>query len=526
VARWAIPTLLLAAALALPACARDSEPVDEAERRPPVVVLILDEFPTDDLLRPDGTIDGQRFPNFARLARISTWFPNAYTVYDSTFKAVPAILDARMPARGTVPDVRSHQPSIYHLMDRLGYEVHKVESASAVCPPRICLGTRTRRPSVLDRLKGGGRPARLHNWMGKIHPRERPGFYLHHALFPHEPWLYLPSGRPNRPSGEDPIKGINLPWGFADTRLSEHNHLRHLLQAGYTDLELGRLLDRLAEQGMLRRSLIVVVADHGYGFDIGAESRRFADAANVEEVASVPMFVKAPGQMEGEVDESLVRNLDVAPTIADLLGTRLWWPNDGHSAFSEATREREQIAVPTRDFSETLHLSRDEFERRRAANRVRWARLFGTGQQSRLMFGDPWARAYRIGPNTPLLDRRVGSLPVRRDAAASTGVVAKVANAELARNVRRDDGILPTRITGRLAGASREGVRDLAVAVNGRVRAVGRSFRLGERPAEYFSFVVPESAIRLGENRVDLFEVRRGGRLLVTLPDVPQGAAR
>ena len=47
--------------------------------------VVFDEFPADDLLRPDGTIDAERFPNFAELASISTWFPNANTVYDSTF---------------------------------------------------------------------------------------------------------------------------------------------------------------------------------------------------------------------------------------------------------------------------------------------------------------------------------------------------------------------------------------------------------------------------------------------------------
>ena len=106
--------------------------------------------PTDDLLGPDGQIDAERFPNFAELASMSTWFPNGHTVYDSTFKAVPSILDGRLPKPKTAPDVRSHKPSIFHVMDRLGYEVFKVESASAVCPPDICPGARTRRPGVLD----------------------------------------------------------------------------------------------------------------------------------------------------------------------------------------------------------------------------------------------------------------------------------------------------------------------------------------------------------------------------------------
>ena len=90
------------AAIALLAGCSSGDPVaEQALKRPPVVVVILDEFPTDDLLLPNGQIDAERFPNFARLASMSTWFPNGYTAYDSTFKAVPAILDAKRPKRGT-----------------------------------------------------------------------------------------------------------------------------------------------------------------------------------------------------------------------------------------------------------------------------------------------------------------------------------------------------------------------------------------------------------------------------------------
>ena len=163
----------LAVALLLAGCAGigDDAPAEPAEPHPPVVVLVFDEFPADDLLGPDGQIDAERFPNFAELASMSTWFPNAHTVYDSTFKAVPSILDGRLPERGTAPDVRSHKPSVFHVMDRLGYKVFKVESASAVCPPghlprRADAAARSARaprrgraPGALPPL-GGGDPGR------------------------------------------------------------------------------------------------------------------------------------------------------------------------------------------------------------------------------------------------------------------------------------------------------------------------------------------------------------------------------
>jgi hypothetical protein len=500
----------LAAAALLAGCAGigDEDSAESAGSHPPVVVVVLDEFPTDDLLGPDGRIDAERYPNFAELASMSTWFPNGHTVYDSTFKAVPSILDGRLPKRGTAPDVRSHKPSMFHLMDRLGYEVFKVESASAVCPPDICPGARTRRPGVLARLAGGGRPARFHRWIGAIRRRPQPTFYFHHALMPHEPWLYLPSGRQNRPAGNDPVEGINKLPGFDDPDLSVHNHLRHLLQVGYTDHQIGELLDRLRRTGLLERALIIVTADHGYSFQVGVRSRRLLSERNVEEIAPVPFFVKAPGQTEGRVDEALLRNIDIVATIADLLDTSVFWKQDGHSAFSAATRARREFTINTRDFAQVVEIGLPEMERRRAGWRRRWARLFGTGIESQVLYGDPWAMAYRIGPRPELLGRRVSRLSAR-----ASSIHATVANAGLFRHVSRSGKYLPTRVTGPLRGVPFGEHRDVAVAVNGRIRAVGRSFDLWWKGREYFSLMIPESALRNGRNRVEVFEVLPSGAL-------------
>ena len=155
--------LALVVALAPAGCALGGDDAPEAQPvaadgPPPVVVVVFDEFPADAVLKPGGEIDAERFPNFAALARTSTWFRNGHTIYDSTFKAVPAILDARLPRPRTAADVRSHQPSVYHLMNRLGYGVVRVESGSALCPPWICADGRTRRPGVLSRLAGPRAP--------------------------------------------------------------------------------------------------------------------------------------------------------------------------------------------------------------------------------------------------------------------------------------------------------------------------------------------------------------------------------
>ncbi len=74
----------------------------------------------------------------------------------------------------------------------------------------------------------------------------------------------------------------------------------------------------------------------------------------------------------------------------------------------------------------------------------------------------------------------------------------------------RASPVFPARFTGRLVGGGPGAERDLAVAVNGRIWAVGRSFRLeGQRP-EYFSLLVPDRALRQGRNEAELFQVRDG----------------
>jgi hypothetical protein len=483
------------------------EQAHSAQQRPPVVVVVFDEFPADDLLRPDGSIDAERFPNFARLASISTWFPNATTVFDSTFGAVPAILDGRLPRPRMATDVRSHKPSIFHVLDRLGYEVFKVESASAVCPPSICPGARTRRPGVLARLAGRGRPPRFHRWLGAIRKRAQPAFYFHHALMPHEPWLYLPSGRQSRPAGKDPIPDINHEVGFDDPDLTDQNHLRHLLQVGYTDRWVGELLNRLERTGLLERALVVVTADHGYSFRVGVKTRRLISDRNVDEIAPVPLFVKAPGQMEPKMNRSAVRNIDMLATIADLLGTRVFYEQDGRSAFSREVRARRGIEVRTRDFAGVVRIELPELRERRAVLRRQRAELLGTGDESALLYGDPWAMAYRVGPRPDLLGRPLRELS-GGGANAARGARVTVANRGLFEHVSPRAQVLPTRVTGSLFGVPPGEHRDLALAVNGRIGATSRSFDFHRGEPEYYSFQLPETALRPGRNGLSIVELR------------------
>jgi Sulfatase len=503
-----VATAGLAAAYAL--APDDREAAAAGKGNPPVVVLMFDEFPTDLLLGPDGRIDAGRYPAFADLARSGYWFSNATTTFDSTTKAIPQILDGRYPRAGGSPDFRGHPRSLYDVFGRRGYDIRRVEAATSVCPPRWCRNARRGRPAILPQLQKGRRE-RLARFLGSIRPTDRPTFWVSHILLPHGPYMFLPSGRQTRASWPDPIPGMNSTPGFYSDYLALHAQQRLQLQIGFVDRELGRLFARMRREGTFDRSLIVVTADHGISSEFGVPTRRSTDMRNIDELAPVPLFVKAPRQRRGRTLPWYVRTTDVAPTIADLVNARLPYRADGRSAFSRAVRARRGAMVIERDFSGRLRISARELERRRGALLRTRLRRFGHGDWDSLYTG--------IGPSRELIGRPVAEL---QRAPTPAGLQARIAGETAIRAVKRDSLVRPTQIAGAIAGGSPRETRPVAVAVavNGTIEATGVSFHLRvpkaqqARAGESFAVMVPERSIRPGRNRVEVFEIVGGGRSL------------
>jgi hypothetical protein len=75
-------------------------------------------------------------------------------------------------------------------------------------------------------------------------------------------------------------------------------------------------------------------------------------------------------------------------------------------------------------------------------------------------------------------------------------------------NVGADPAYAPVHIVGRVNGPDRH-PRDIAVAVNGTIRAVGSTFKLAVGDdGELVSAMVPESAVHKGRNDVQVLQVR------------------
>jgi arylsulfatase A-like enzyme/Flp pilus assembly protein TadD len=127
-------------------------------------------------------------------------------------------------------------------------------------------------------------------------------------------------------------------------------------EVAYVDSALGAFLSRLGSRGLLEKTLVVVVADHGESLGEHGEATHGTFAYNA--TLSVPWILSAKG-LEPARFSPRVRLVDVAPTVLDLLGIDPPSAIDGGSlrAFLRAPAKYE----PPDSYFEALnpHLTRD-----------------------------------------------------------------------------------------------------------------------------------------------------------------------
>ena len=126
---------------------------------------------------------------------------------------------------------------------------------------------------------------------------------------------------------------------------------------------------------------------------------------------------------------------------------------------------------------------------------ARKVRFFGSGSDG--------PGLYAVGPHRELLGRPVSALGATDGDGASAAIdaVSELADVDL-------HGELPAQLTGRLSGAG-PGRHDLALAVNGRVATVSRSFPW--QGQERFSAFAPPQTFRPGRNVVEVLLVPPSG---------------
>jgi hypothetical protein len=508
-----------------------------------VVIVVFDEMPVASFMDDEGAIQEDIYPSLAKLAQDGTWFRNAITVHQQTEESVPAILSGKHTQANKIPTAGDHPFTLFTLLADT-YEIKALENVTDLCPAYACENTArpqypmTERWSTLvddlrivaghlflpsdmtaslppidsswSNFSGGeasefditdlfreaayevGRLAPIREFVDSIEPSDgQPTLFYLHALLPHVPWEYLPTGQKFVDSSAAP-GSVSPGWG-SDEWLVDQAYQRHLLQVGYVDNVVGQIIDRLESQDMYDDALVVVVADHGVTVRPNIYHRREATDETVGDIAAIPLFIKQPNQSDGGVDDYRAETIDVLPTIADALGIDVPWSVDGASLLLSERPERLESEI--KGSKGVVVFGVDGSEARAIASRK--IEHFGTDGP------------YGLAPNghADLLGMAVATLTV----APADGYSAFVADPMNYRDVDVDGLAVPTWVKGAVTTPhSAYEHLVIGVAVNGRIAAVTRTYKTeGEHTA--FGAMIPVDSLVDGHNEIALILIEGTG---------------
>lgn len=236
--------------------------------------------------------------------------------------------------------------------------------------------------------------------------RSRGGnFFLWvHLADPHDP--YAARGRfhalarpPRRPPGLFPQFDSGSIIELRQGRIvpvAERQRLLALydLEVRYTDEQIGRLLERMADLGLQRNTLVVFTADHGEEF--WEHGNLVHGHTLYQELLDIPLILRPPdGHPPAHRQrEEVVSLLDVAPTILDFLGLQPPAAWSGRSLLPLLRGEGETGERPF--FGESLIY----YEEKKSVRQGRYKYIYTPRSGADELFdleADPGERVNRVG---------------------------------------------------------------------------------------------------------------------------------
>jgi len=292
--------------------------------RPPVVLIVLDEFPGTALLKPDGSFQKERFPHLNALKNESAYYPYHSAASNFTLRALPAILsgitEREIKPQETLFDdfrkmkyrrlISSPLPHLTHLCQRCiisknynylaGIKIRETEFYSR------------------SRLLAGG--------INDLKTIKEGDFSFMHAIYPHIPWDRFPDGKRyldqefgyGIPNGYNPITGSN----DKNAKISADNEIlvemaeqRFLMQAQFVDKIVGSVVKNIKASGNWDKTTLIITSDHGGAFTRESGRRTVDRNETLPEITNVPLFIKGPYQKEGLVSNQKTRAISLSKFI-------------------------------------------------------------------------------------------------------------------------------------------------------------------------------------------------------------------
>ncbi len=348
-ARLAAAAALLAGAAALlagwllaaGACARHGAGERAAQALRPahnVVFILVDTLRADHL--PLYGYGRDTSPNLTALGRESLVFQAARSQASCTFPSVNSMLTSRSASAflgqpGGAMGLPAGIPGLAELLHARGFHTAAVSASPIVraSPGRFNPGGGYGRgfDSFQEDCVWQGADCVTGQALPHLGRDPRPLFLYLHYLDPHGPYAppagYRPRFARGRPDKDFVRRGDPNPiarWlyqGGADPRVTAAD-LAYLVdlyddKIAFFDAQLGRLLAALRAGGLLDDTLLVLAADHGEEFLEHGDVKHCRNLFDT--TIRTPLLLRVPGARPRAVAEP-VENLDIVPTLLDLLG--------------------------------------------------------------------------------------------------------------------------------------------------------------------------------------------------------------
>jgi len=253
-------------------------------------------------------------PHLDALAREGVLFSNATSSIPLTLPAHASLLTGREPSRHGVRDNSGFRLAEDHLTLAEALKSQGYRTFAAV--GSFVLGRETglaqgfdEYDDVFGTVRGAGPPSSAVTEEGEERPGEE---VVDRAL------LWLEAHRQERFAAwlhfYDPHRPYAPRGGFAERYHADP----YSGEIAYVDAQVGRVFDWLKEKGLYESTLVVVLGDHGEG--LGEHQEPDHGVFLYDATLRIPLIVRAPHRRYRGRVERLARDIDVMPTVLDLLG--------------------------------------------------------------------------------------------------------------------------------------------------------------------------------------------------------------
>jgi arylsulfatase A-like enzyme len=166
-----------------------------------------------------------------------------------------------------------------------------------------------------------------------------------HFFDPHDPMILPPEDYMN--------KRLNSTFRPATDRKADLMRSVYDCEVQYMDAHVGRLLDAFEELGLLKNTIVVVVSDHGEGL---GDHNWWTHGVLYQEQIRVPLIIRVPGIPGGVRVPSMVRAIDLMPTILEEAGVaKAIWPEMDGQSLAEALRAG-TLSQPRTAYAESVNM--------------------------------------------------------------------------------------------------------------------------------------------------------------------------